>query len=248
MFKLLSVAALPFTVYSHEESGSIFLCHYHTATIFLAFQLNSSNLSAFHVSTGSADPFLKHALSLYWLHLPVPKVMSQGVSQSQHPPRPASHRSPWVLEIAEGICTVQGLQTLVSSDPVANLPRRCCPAGLLLGQTAQRAVGRRAARSALGGGAGSGLAPQASSSACRQPAWEHGRGPVRLPPSLSQAVSRRFLPLLHAAGRCWASCCCWALCLAHPSPPHALTQGLVAPVRLPSASTASHLPPAALSF
>lgn len=153
-----------------------------------------------------------------------------------------------MLEIAEGICTVQGLQTLVSSDPVANLPRRCCPAGLLLGQTAQRAVGRRAARSALGGGAGSGLAPQASSSACRQPAWEHGTGPVRLPPSLSQAVSRRFLLLLHAAGRCWASCCCWALCLAHPSPPHALTQGLVAPVRLPSASTASHLPPAALSF
>lgn len=153
-------------MYPHEESGSIFLCHYHTATIFLAFQLNSSNLSAFHVSTGSADPFLKHALSLYWQHLPVPKVMSQGVSQSQHPPRPASHRSPWVLEIAEGICTVQGLQTLVSSDPVANLPRRCCPAGLLLGQTAQRAVGRRAARSALGGGAGSGLAPQASSSAC----------------------------------------------------------------------------------
>lgn len=27
-----------------------------------------------------------------------------------------------MLKIAEGICTVQGLQTLVSSDPVANLP------------------------------------------------------------------------------------------------------------------------------
>lgn len=56
-------------------------------------------------------------------------------------------------------------------------PWPTCPAGLLLGQTAQRAVSRRAARSALGGGAGSGLAPQASSSARRQPAWEHGTGP-----------------------------------------------------------------------
>lgn len=113
-----------------------------------------------------------------------------------------------MLEVAEGICTVQGLQTLFSSDPVANSPRRCCPAGLLLGQTAQRAVGRRAPRSVLGGGAGSALAPQASSSVRRRPACERRMGPsaaapVSVPgcvrpvpapgPGLLQATGRRAL-------------------------------------------------------
>lgn len=174
-----------------------------------------------------------------------------------------------MLEVAEGICTVQGLQTLFSSDPVANSPRRCCPAGLLLGQTAQRAVGRRAPRSVLGGGAGSALAPQASSSVRRRPACERRMGPsAAAPVSVPGCVRPVPAPgpgLLHAAGRRALLGLLLPPCLVPRTPqparlPRALAQGLVAPVRLPSprspaswrrlpsASTASHLPPAGLSF